>query len=312
MFEKVVGNPQAKEILTKSLQKNALPNTLLFHGPKGIGKSLFALNLAQILLQDQKRIEQGSHPDFHLYLPEGKTQMHSIASIRDLIDQVYTAPFEAKHKVFVIQDADRMFPSSANALLKTLEEPLLDTTIILITSSQEDLLPTILSRCTEVRFTPLKEEEIYLHLLSQEITPPQAKELAKLSEGSIGKALAISRDPDFSEKRELLLDLLMKRNINCHSDLWHKIQKLEALYDKTPIEEQPHDLLFTQIAFWERDIRIRTLAPAFLHFLEAIDFEPLKTLPPFPKIEALLEEARTASQRGTKLSVCLEYLFLKL
>jgi DNA polymerase-3 subunit delta' len=312
MFEGITGNSQAKELLTKALHKNALPNTLLFHGPKGVGKSLFAFAIAKTLLQDDKRIEQGSHPDFHLYLPEGKMQMHSIASIRELIDQVFTPPFEAKRKVIVIQDADRMLPSSANALLKTLEEPLLDATIILLTSSQEDLLPTILSRCLEVRFTPLREAEVYQHLLTQGIPAAQAKELAKLSEGSIGKALSISKDPDYSEKREILLDLLMRRNISCHSDLWQKIQKLEALCDKTPIEEQPYDLLFTQIAFWERDVRIRSLSPSSLHFLEAIDFEPSKTLPPFSNVEDLLEEIRIASQRGTKLSVCLEYLFLKL
>ena len=102
------------------------------------------------------KIETNNHPDLHVYEPEGKTYHHSIASIRNLIGQVYMAPFEAEAKVFIIKDAHRMLKSSANALLKTLEEPTLDSFIILTSSKADDIIPTITSRCFRINFLGIK------------------------------------------------------------------------------------------------------------------------------------------------------------
>jgi DNA polymerase III delta prime subunit len=99
--------------------------------------------------------------------------MHSIVDIRRLIDEVNLAPFSSENKAFIIDDAERMLPTSSNALLKTLEEPPKNTLIILVTSSPEKLLPTIISRCQQVRFCPVEQSvghnleeanEIIVHL----------------------------------------------------------------------------------------------------------------------------------------------------
>lgn len=301
IFQDILGNDANKSLLTSSLQKNTLPNTLLFHGMKGIGKSLFAEALAKALLSTSKKLE--NHPDLHVYHPEGKTHLHSIASMRTLSEEVFSSPFESKRKVFIIHDADRMLPAAANALLKTLEEPLLDTTIILISSDPDKLLPTILSRCTKFTFVPLSEDSIQTHL--KEI--PNAKELARLSSGSLGKALYLANDPTYAEKRELLLDLLSKKHL--HSDLWQKCEKLQSFYEEKSLEEEPYDLIFSQILLWFRDLELKTVPGFIPHFLESAQHSPKL---PFPKVHKLLDDAKTASQRGIKLSVCLEYLFLKI
>lgn len=105
------------------------------------------------------------------YFPEGKTAMHSIASVRLLINEAMTRPYESMHKVLIIHGADRMLPSSANALLKTLEEPLDTTHILLLTHDIDAILPTILSRAKKYPFS------------SAEITPVlPVEEIDKLKE----------------------------------------------------------------------------------------------------------------------------------
>jgi DNA polymerase-3 subunit delta' len=320
LFDGIIGNDLAKSRLQNALDKGVLPKTLLFQGQDGIGKSLFALAIARHLLDPdsscQAKWDKLSHPDLHLYFPEGKTQMHAIAQIREFIEEVHKPPFEAKAKIFIIHDADRMLPASANALLKTLEEPDPDSVIILLTSRAEDLLPTILSRCAKISFQPIEEEKIKAYLEKEKQPALKAGEIAKLSEGSLGRALEIAQQTDFEERRNLLLDILMRRGIASYADFWQALQKLENLYeDKT--EESSYkevDLLFAQILLWQRDLHLALLPGegAPLHFPEALTYKSSKRIPPFEKVQGWVFEARTAVQRNMKLSACLEYLFLRL
>jgi len=141
-------NDFVKQRLTRLVEKNCLPHLLLFTGPKDSDKKEFAHSLVQTWLKND------CVKDLHHYTPEGKLGMHSIQSIRRFVDEVALAPFGSHGKAFIIEDADRMLPTSANALLKTLEEPPANTLIILLSSAKERMLPTILSRCQEVRFCP--------------------------------------------------------------------------------------------------------------------------------------------------------------
>jgi hypothetical protein len=90
--------------------------------------------------------------DIHHMKVEGKIGMHSVSSIRDMLEKAFLAPFQAKGKVFIIEEADRMLPASSNAILKTIEEPPANTLFLLLTHNQEKLLPTVRSRCQVVRF----------------------------------------------------------------------------------------------------------------------------------------------------------------
>ncbi|MBI3508176.1 MAG: hypothetical protein HY069_00875 [Chlamydiia bacterium] len=112
---------------------------------------------AELLATTSDRLE--SHPDFHLYQPEGKSGLHTIDSIRMLIDQASLAPFQAPCKVFLLLRLERMQPAAANALLKTLEEPLTDTIFLLQTDDERALLPTIRSRCAEWRLAATTQIE---------------------------------------------------------------------------------------------------------------------------------------------------------
>ena len=153
MFEDIAGNSQVKKHLEILLEQNCVPHLLLFCGPEGVGKQLFAEKFARAWI--------GQSPsDLHMFTPEGKTGMHSIQSIRRLLEVVALAPFNGKRKAVIVDDAERMLPTSANALLKTLEEPPANTLIILVTSWPERLLGTIVSRGQKVRFCPLEDAAV--------------------------------------------------------------------------------------------------------------------------------------------------------
>jgi DNA polymerase-3 subunit delta' len=112
--------------------------------------------------------------------------------------------------VFIIHDADRMLSYSANALLKTFEEPGQDTIIILLSSSPAALLPTVLSRCRSIFFNPLSEQEIASFVINRfNKTEEEAGMIAAMSQGSVGQAVRLANQ-DISPIRGLLLDFLQK------------------------------------------------------------------------------------------------------
>lgn len=301
MFEKIIGNEQVKVFLSKAIQSNTLPHAMLFSGLSGVGKSLFAQRLAASLLQTtESKIEAEIHPDFHALKPESKSGLHSIDTLRKLIDEVHNAPFESSGKVFVIYDAERMQTAPANALLKTLEEPTFDTTLILLTERLHEILPTIRSRCSLVKFNPIAEGEIAAFLK----TKGHKEELAKIAQGSIGKALELALR---SNPEKLLFSLLREKPI--YPKLLLEIEKIEAsIEDEDPVKKNRNaEYIFTAFLMWHRDQHARKISFDSLFFPdeEAVSF-------PLPKMDAVIqcvEEALGCYQRNIKFSTCLESMF---
>lgn len=226
MFEHIVGNSQVKEYLKRMVDKRAIGNSLLFAGPDGIGKNLFAEAFAKLLIcQDDPhgthrlKIDANNHPDIRVYRPEGKIGMHNIASMRQFNEEVYQSPFEAKWKVFIVHAADRMLSYSANALLKTFEEPPHDAVIILLSSAPSALLPTVLSRCRKIYFQPLSENEIETVLVQHHgKSPDEARAVAPIAHGSVSHALRMLREQG-SSLRPLLLGALARGKVKTYKEL---------------------------------------------------------------------------------------------
>lgn len=141
----------AKERLDSLIKSGNIPHALLFTGSPNAGIFESASEFARELLQTKKSAQE--HPDIHLYHPEGKTGMHPISSIRQLSADVFLSPYEGKRQIFILDKADRMLPTSSNALLKTLEEPAPHTVLILLSYHPERLLPTVLSRLYHIEFS---------------------------------------------------------------------------------------------------------------------------------------------------------------
>ncbi|MEK7723537.1 MAG: DNA polymerase III subunit delta' [Acidobacteriota bacterium] len=238
MFNKIVGNKQIKDVFRRLLRQERLPNSLLFVGENGIGKKPFALELAKAFVcrnpvdgeacdncsaclradkfniptptdknkDEFKKVFFSEHSDIGIVTAYKNNIL--IDAIRSLEAESNYRPYEAKARFFVIDEAEKMNDAAANALLKTLEEPSQTSHIFLLTSRPNTLLQTIRSRCQTVRFAPIDAEEIKNHLLdTKKFAPDDAAMLAKLSGGSIGKALNLDLGK-FREKRETILKVL--------------------------------------------------------------------------------------------------------
>ncbi|HSX13361.1 MAG TPA: AAA family ATPase [Chlamydiales bacterium] len=296
MFDHIIGNEPIKAYFSKAFESNTLPTAMIISGLPGLGKTLFAHALAQKLLMTNK-IE--THPDFHSLKPESKSGLHSIESFRHLIDEVQTSAYQNCGKVFIIFDADRMQTASANAILKTLEEPNPDTTLILITEELNAILPTIRSRCASIALKPIREDLIASYLMSNNLDP----KWAKLSFGSIGKAVELATKPLLEQP---IFDLLASRPI--YPKFLQELEKIEAsIDDEDPVKKNQNVArLLTAVLIWYRDQYAHKLGGA-LYFSDnkPVDF----FLPTIATVAAIVEEARINYQRNIKLSACLEHIF---
>jgi len=172
-FDSFIGNRKNIERLQAKIRENRFPHALLFSGPDGIGKRTFALMVAKALncanaptgefcdscTQCQKT-DAGTHSDVMRIGLEDDASEIKIAQIREAIRMLDFRPLEGRSKIFIIDPANLLNASSANALLKGLEEPPDESYFILITNSLHALLPTIRSRCQSYAFTPLSLEDL--------------------------------------------------------------------------------------------------------------------------------------------------------
>src|SRR5438309_8215964 len=234
MFSTLIGNHEVKESLQRLLSGGRVPGSMLFTGDEGIGKKLFALELAKALNCRQrngveacdecsscKRISRSTFPPFgkddddkermiwsehaDVAMVRPFKQIIRVKPMRELEREANFRPFEGAARVFIVEDAEYMNDQAANALLKTLEEPPPTTHLILTTSNPTALLPTIRSRCQVIRFAPIPHDQIEKFLIEKEAMPAaDAKLLARTSRGSLGRALATDIE-SYRERREAML-----------------------------------------------------------------------------------------------------------
>jgi DNA polymerase-3 subunit delta' len=207
------------------VQRGRLAHAYLFTGPPGIGKRLFADELAKALLCEAPvggrleacdrcaaclQVVAGTHPDhFVAGRPEESLEL-PISSMREFCHNFALKPARGRGKVAILDDADSLNEEAANCFLKTLEEPPPRSVLFLISTSANRQLPTIVSRCQVVRFQPLPEEVVGELLLARGIGEEVLmRRLAHLSGGSPGQALALA-DPALWEFRGRLLQGLVQ------------------------------------------------------------------------------------------------------
>ncbi len=162
--------------------------------------------------------------------------MHSIQTIREFQTQVYQSPFEAKWKVLIVHEADRMLVYSANALLKVFEEPLETSVIILLSSAPSSLLPTVLSRCRTIHFRAIAEEEIASYLIENcKKTKEEAMAIAALSEGSIGQAVRLCNEEE-TVLRKHILSLLADGKFSGYKQLKTAVAAISEHFDAAKLK----------------------------------------------------------------------------
>ncbi len=219
-FSAIYGQEGPIAVLRNAIGNARVPHAFLFYGAEGIGKRTTALVFAKALNCKEggtdpcdactscRKIDSGNHPDLLLIKPEG--QFIKVADIKELQGRLRFRPLEGDKRVVIIDDAERMNITSANSLLKTLEEPS-PTNVFVLVSSRPHLLPmTILSRCHRLRFNPVQRDVIAAFLEREHsLETAEAIILASSAGGSIGRALSLHRG-DYLALRGGILDRVSK------------------------------------------------------------------------------------------------------
>jgi DNA polymerase-3 subunit delta' len=198
----MLGHDNVRQWLSTAISGRRVAGAYLFTGPEGIGKAAFAREFAAALRCEKRtgwacntcnectRVARGVHPNVRLFAkPADKTEF-PVEQVREICDEAALRQLEPGARVFIIEDADRFNESSANAFLKTLEEPPAGLTFVLLAGNVADVLPTILSRCQPVRFAPLTDAQVGQVSRGWEGLPVNAetrKLLVRAAQGSPGR-----------------------------------------------------------------------------------------------------------------------------
>ena len=193
MWEKVAGQERAVALLRRAARQPL--HAYLLVGPRGGGlEDAARCFAADVVAPDgddraQDLVLRGMHPDVVEFEPEGNQIL--VAQADAIIREAHRAPIEGDHKVVALFEADRLNEASSNKLLKTIEEPPARTTMLLVTSSPDDLLETVRSRCQRVDLAPLAEATIREALAAGGATPEAAALAARLAGGRLDRGRAM-------------------------------------------------------------------------------------------------------------------------
>ncbi len=269
VFSSIIGQVKAKKLLTRAMAADRLAHGYLFTGPDGVGKTSFGLALAAGLLCEQKSAEKpcghcagclqfasGNHPDFLRICPDGAAI--KIDQIRGLKKAVSFSPFGSGVRVVLIEDVQTMRREAGNSLLKILEEPPPDNVLLLIASESEPVLPTILSRCQIIPFSPLSDDQAVqvVEKLHPDLNREDARSLALLAGGCPGQVAAL-RDEAMLQLRTDCIQAITAvpeepaRQIELALDLAGRMAELQ----------ENLDMLFDLLAIFFKDQIVAQLSP---------------------------------------------------
>lgn len=259
-FKEIIGHERQIEILRNSIKEETVSHSYLFEGQEGLGKRKVALAFSKALLCKDRgnepcnkcssciKFQTGNHPDFKMLSPtKGSIPKKEID---ELISSISILPFESRRKVYIIDEGDAIRLDSQNTLLKTLEEPPKYIVIIIVTSNINKIIPTILSRCQDIKFRPVENKKIIEYLeKSYGVDEEKAKLICDFAKGSLKKAIELAESDEFLKKREEIINIIdeivkgNKIRVFTASDLLSK--------DKDNIEE-----ILDMIIYWFRDLLI--------------------------------------------------------
>ena len=222
VFDDLVGQEHIIDILTKAVaasrtgeESQEMTHAWVFTGPPGSGRSSAAVAFAQALIcpkngcgtcNDCNSAKTQGHPDVEIIRTEGLSI--KVEEVRELLTRVAWAPSMGGWRVVVMEDADRLTESAANALLKAIEEPGTRTVWLLCAPTLHDVLPTIRSRCRHLQLRTPSLEAVTNVLINRDyIAPGMADFAARVSQGHIGRAKYLAANESVRSNRKTIMQL---------------------------------------------------------------------------------------------------------
>ena len=223
-FQDIPGQEHIKDHFQKAIYNKKISHAYILSGESGMGHKLLAEAFALTLLCESgrtvpcltchscKQVLSGNHPDL-IYVIHEKPASIGVDDIRKQInDTIMIRPYSSEYKIYIVDEAEKMTIQAQNALLKTIEEPPSYVIIILLTTNQNTFLPTILSRCIQLKLKPLKDSIIRDYLINKLSVPETKADIyAAFARGNMGRAVKIAQSEEFMHMYEELIHVL--RNI---------------------------------------------------------------------------------------------------
>ena len=248
-FEALLGNERLKEYLSASLKNNRISHFYLISGPTGSGKHTLARLLASAVLcrgQEKpcgaclpcRKAMEGNHPDF-ITVADPEHKNVAVKIIRDAREDAFIRPNESEHKIYMI--AQEMGVEGQNALLKILEEPPTYGIFLLLADNPEKLLPTVRSRCVELKMSALPEN-ILKDALKREFPDATQEDLAA----------AAARSGGFLGQAKNLLQKGLSANPQTQKfgECFAAKDNLGLLQTLVPMEKWKRDALIEELNSW--------------------------------------------------------------
>ena len=259
-FNDILGHEQIKEHFRSAVQTGKVSHAYILSGEAGMGRKSLANAFALSLLCEKgmaepcmqchacKQVLSGNHPDL-IYVTHEKPASIGVDDIREqLNDTIQVRPYSSYYKIYIVDEAEKMTVQAQNALLKTIEEPPAYAVILLLTTNQDSFLPTILSRCVQLKLKPLKDTVVKEYLVqSLGEDESQADIYAAFARGNLGKAIHLAQSEEFGVMYKEMLRLLKHIKDTDISELLDYIRKVKE--ENLDIREC---LDFMQM--WYRDI----------------------------------------------------------
>ena len=232
MFDNILGNEEAKQVLENSVKTGKISHSYMFIGQEGIGKFMIAKEFAKAILCNGRekpcnicescvKFNGSNNPNVEI-INEVEEKSIKTEKIKEMVKSVYEKPIGTSKKIYIINDSQKMTKEAQNSLLKTLEEPPEYAIIILIVNNDNLLLNTIKSRCTKIKFNKLTKKEVEIVLKQQYGYKDISDNILEISDGSITHALAVyGKEEIFSEIGNIftnidkinIIDLLNKKDL---------------------------------------------------------------------------------------------------
>lgn len=239
-FRHIVGHEQIKGHFQKAVENHKVSHAYILTGEIGMGRKSLANAFALTLLCEMgipdpcmechacKQVLSGNHPDL-IYVTHEKPNSIGVDDIRKQINNtVLVRPYSSHYKIYIVDEAEKMTQQAQNALLKTIEEPPSYTIIILLTTSQEAFLSTILSRCVQIKLKPLQDFVVKGYLTETlQVSEPDADVYTAFARGNLGKAIGLASSDNFKLLHQEMLGLLKHIKDMAISELLDYIRKLK-------------------------------------------------------------------------------------
>ena len=324
-FQDILGHEMIKDHFRKAIENHKVSHAYILAGEEGMGRKSLANAFAMTLLCEKglkepcmechscKQMLSDNHPDV-IHVTHEKPGSIGVDDIRKQInDTIMIKPYSSYYKIYMVDEAEKMTVQAQNALLKTIEEPPSYAVIILMTTNPDAFLPTILSRCIQLKIKPLRDYVVKGYLVEKLGVPVEKAEVyAAFARGNLGKAIHIASSEEFGELYRAVLTLLKNiKNMDLPA-LLEFIKKLQE--DHLDINEC---LDFMQL--WYRDILMYKVTKDMNLLIFKDEYKTVSEIcshSSYEGLEAVLEAIDKAKQRldanvNTELALELMLLTMK-